>query len=223
MKKFNYLFVAGFTVFFLACEDNSESFDNIALGEDPPGVECEIDHRTQTPGGWGAPAAGNNPGTIRDAYFDAVFPNGLTVGCAAGYSLTLTSAAEVEAFLPSGGKPKALDQDYLDPGKSLKNSLASHIVALKLSSEIDHYLPDFGGAEYLLCDLRICDGDFAGKKVQQILNQANKALGGCSSNTTVEEAIDIISSINENFVDGEIDNGYLCCTKDVTKDDDQEI
>ncbi|MEE9461087.1 MAG: hypothetical protein V3V53_04610, partial [Bacteroidales bacterium] len=37
-------------------------------------------YRTQTPGGWGAKAAGNNPGTYRDLNFDNAFPNGLVVG-----------------------------------------------------------------------------------------------------------------------------------------------
>ena len=229
MNKFYYLTtlvcIVGL-VLLAGCEDpTAKELDNIVAGDRPPVENCNIDHRTQTPGGWGAPAAGNNPGTIRDAHFDAVFPNGLVVGCAAGYSITLTSAQAVEDFLPSGGKPRVLDQDYVDPGKKdLKNTLASHIVALKLSSEMDHYLPDFGGAEYLLCDLILCEGKFAGKKVQQLLNQANKTLGGCPSNFTLEEAIDIISSINENFVDGEIDNGVLCCVIDEDySNDDKEI
>jgi len=158
MKKLYYIgtLLVLMGVFILTgCEDSAmNELDNIVAGDRPPVEDCNIDHRTQTPGGWGAPAAGNNAGTLRDTYFDDVFPNGLTVGCAAGYSITLTSAQAVEDFLPSGGKPRVLDQDYVDPGKKdLKNTLASHVVALKISSEMDHYLPDFGGAEYLLCDL----------------------------------------------------------------------
>lgn len=218
MKKLHYLCSLLFVItalFLISCEEAEPellTLSNLVTGQEPPPEDCEIDHRTQTPGGWGAPAAGKNVGYIRDTYFDEAFPNGLTVGCATGYILSLTSATAVEAFLPSGGKPSALDQDYVDPtSKELKNVLAGHVVALTLNNNIDHLLEDFGEAEFLLCDLVLCSGEFAGKSVQQVLNQANKALGGCDSNLTVEEAIDILSSINENFVDGETDNGFLCC------------
>ena len=219
MKTYNIYFCLVLTIFlqvFTSCDENApERLDlssNLFTGNEPPPDDCEIGHRTQTPGGWGAPAAGNNPGTIRDAYFDEVFPDGLVIGCNGGFKMKLTSAEAVENFLPSGGKPKPIDQFYIDPtNKQLKNTLASHLVALTLSIHIDHYWEDFGEAEFLLCDLQLCSGEFAGVKVQPILQQANSVLGGCPSVLTVEEAIDLVSQINENFVDGETDNGFLCC------------
>ena len=222
MKKYNLAIVSALAlllVFFVGCDENEADFldsSNIVAGEEPPG-DCEIGHRTQTPGGWGAPAAGNNTGYLRDTYFDEVFPNGLTVGCGGGFTINLTSADAVEAFLPSGGKSASLDQDWVDPtSKDLKNTLAGHLVALTLNNHFDHYLEDFGEVEYLLCDLVLCSGEFAGKSVQQVVNQTNKILGGCASNLTIKEAVDIVSNINENFIDGQIDNGYLCCPKGTT-------
>lgn len=218
MRKTNLIitsFIALGWIFFAACEQQDPSLmDTIVAGNEPPVENCDIGHRTQTPGGWGAPAAGQNPGSIRDAHFDAIFPIGLVVGCSGGNRLRFTSSAAVQAFLPSGGKPQALDGTYLNPtNKDVKNSLAGHIAALKLSVEFDHYLEDFGEAEFLLCDLVLCSGDFAGRKVAEVLSAANRALGGCSSPLTIKEAHDLVSSINENFVDGEIDNGVLCCPK----------
>lgn len=202
-------------IFLISCEESEPellALPDLVTGNEPPPGDCEIGHRTQTPGGWGAPAAGKNTGYLRDTYFDDVFPNGLTVGCDYGFTINLTSAAAVEAFLPNGGKPRALTQHYVDPTTDdLKNTLAGHIVALTLNNHFDHFLEDFGEAEFLLCDLVLCSGEFAGKSVQQVLNQANKALGGCESKLTVGEAVDLISGINENFIDGEIDNGFLCC------------
>ncbi|GJM29239.1 MAG: hypothetical protein DHS20C17_18740 [Cyclobacteriaceae bacterium] len=232
MKKYNYAIVALFSfslLFFTGCEESEPELlvDLIVPGEEPPGENCDIGHRTQTPGGWGAPAAGNNPGALRDAYFDQVFPDGLLVGCPNGYYVRLTSAAAVEDFLPSGGKPRVLDQIYIDPsGKELKNVLAGHLVALTLSLHFDHFLEDFGESEFLLCDLILCSGQFPGNNVQEVMGQANRALGGCPSQTTIVEAIELISSINENFVDGTTDNGVLCCPRGghiSTLDNDQTI
>ncbi len=212
---YNALIIVAVTFVFISCEDqepNLQDTSNLVTGVEPPPESCEIGHRTQTPGGWGAPAAGNNAGSLRDLYFDSIFPDGLIVGCTEGFYVKLTSAAAVEAFLPSGGKPGAIEQNYTNPNnKELKNSLVSHAVALTLSLHFDHYLEDFGEAEYLLCDLRICSGKFVGKKTQAILNGVNNIIGGCDINLTVNEAHELVTNINENFIDGGIDNGYLCC------------
>lgn len=203
-------------------ELNENELSNLIAGNEPPPGDCEIGHRTQTPGGWGAPAAGKNTGYLRDTYFDAVFPNGLRVGCAQGFRILFTSAAAVEEFLPSGGKPAPLAQSYVDPTtRELKNVLASHIVALTLNNHFDHFLEDFGESEYLLCDLVLCSGEFSGKSVEFVLGHANDILGGCVSGFSLEEMIELLSDINENFVDGEIDNGFLCCPEVIKTLDDE--
>lgn len=165
--------------------------------------ECTPDgYRTQTQGGWGSKAAGNNPGAYRDANFDAAFPNGLTVG--GYYTLHLSSSMAVQNFLPTGGKPAALTKDWNDPsGKKLKNTFAGQIVALTLSTEFDMYDPDFASAETHLANLVIVDGlGFDGMTVKDVLEEANKALGGESTDHSISQLNDILDLINNSFVDG---------------------
>jgi hypothetical protein len=114
-------------------------------------------YRTQTPGGWGAKAAGNNPGSYRDANFADAFPEGLVVGDPDNYFIELTYAADIEKLLPTGGKPAALTQFYMDLDE-IKNVLVGHIVALSLSVGFDDSNEDFGEAEGHLKDLIIADG-----------------------------------------------------------------
>ena len=225
MIKFNLIFPLTFVataMFLISCEEAEPellTLSDIVTGQEPPGEDCKIDHRTQTPGGWGSPASGNNTGSLVDMYFDVVFPEYLHIGCFSteGKCLFLTSADAVEEFLPNGGKPAVLvDTEITDPtGKDVKNSLAGHIVALTLSIYFDHYLPDFGGADYLLCDLVVCSGVFKGESVSRVLQVANDVIGGCSTAYTIDQIYTVISNINENFVDGEVDNGFLCCPGEV--------
>ena len=158
--------------------------------------------RTQTPGGWGAPARGNNPGAYRDAYFPDVFPDGLVVG--GNYTLTLSSSMAVEDFLPSGGQPVALGQDYVDPAGALNNAFAGHVVALTLSVAFDAADEDFSQSSADLGNLLFKDGNgFDGLTVQDVLDEANIVLGGGVSSYTLGELHTVISMINEYYIDGE--------------------
>ena len=169
------------------------------------------DYRTQTQGGWGSTASGDNPGTYRDANFDLAFPNGLTIGC--NLTLTLSSSLAVENFLPAGGTASALMIDMFDP-VGYGNTLAGQLTALSLSVGFDNYDPDFSPAEVPLSDLIIGNGEFAGWSVAMVLLEANKFIGQCASNYTASELNQVLSSINENFVDGTIDNGFLLCDEE---------
>lgn len=68
--------------------------------------------RTQTQGGWGSTPSGNNPGTLLEEFFPALFYDAgsasirLVVGV--GNTLTFTSAAAIRAFLPQDGTARAL-------------------------------------------------------------------------------------------------------------------
>lgn len=159
-------------------------------------------YRTQTPGGWGAKAAGNNPGTYRDANFADAFPTGLIVGDPDNYTLELTSALAIETLLPAGGKPAALTESLKDP-EALKNILAGHIVALSLSLGFDEYDEDFGEADGHLRNLIIADAHgFDGMSVGAILDEANIVLGGGASSYSPSKMTEILTKINEFFVDG---------------------
>src|SRR6056297_1672226 len=80
--------------------------------------------RTQTQGGWGTSASGNNPGAYRDIHFDQAFPDGITLGC--HYTLHLTSSEAVEALLPAGGTAAALNESLTDPQNA--NVLAGQVL-----------------------------------------------------------------------------------------------
>ena len=167
------------------------------------------DFRTQTPGGWGAPAAGNNPGAYRDANFDGAFPDGLTVGCQGGHLAHFDSAKAIENFLPAGGKPGVLDKDYSDPTKTSAGVLAGHVVALTLAVGFDAYDAGFGGSALALKHLVATSGDCDGMTVDQILKTANNILGGCDDPMSPSAITGCVDAINNNFVDGSKANGYL--------------
>jgi len=159
-------------------------------------------YHTQTPGGWGAKAAGKNPGAYRDANFKNAFPKGLIVGDLGKNSIKLTSAKAIEKLLPTGGKPKVLTKSYKDP-KKIKNVLVGHLVALTLSVGFDDYDKGFGKADGHLKGLIIADGHgFDGMNIKEILKEANAVLGGASSSFSPSQMTEILTKINEYFVDG---------------------
>ncbi len=166
--------------------------------------------RTQTPGGWGTRASGNNPGTYRDANFANAFPSGLTVGCTPDFNIVFNSSAAVRDFLPSGGKAQVFTMSYVNP-TGLKNVLAGHLVALTLSVGFDAADPEFGEAGIALGAMQIKNGIFQGWTVADFLVEANQVIGGCSKSYTIQQVLQTAASINENYVDGTRDNGYLVC------------
>ena len=166
--------------------------------------------RTQTPGGWGAKPAGNNPGSYLHANFALAFPGGLTVGCATGNTIKLTSAQAITNLMPAAGKAAKLTMSYVNPAE-IKNVLVGHLVALSLSVRFDAYDPNFGSAGITLGAMVIGSGPFKGWTVSAFLEEANKVLGGCSSTYTVEQALTTAAAINENYVDGKMDGKFLTC------------
>lgn len=168
--------------------------------------------RTQTQGGWGTNPNGNNPGVYSHANFANAFPNGLVVGC--GNTITLTSAQAVSDFLPSGGGPKALNGSYTNP-TSKKGTLAGQVVALTLSVTYDSYDPNFGSSAYNLKDLIIQSGTFTGWTVQQLLDEANLALGGCATSYSRSTLNDAVDNVNQSYVDGNSSGSFLACPPSV--------
>jgi hypothetical protein len=177
---------------------------------DPCGqTSCTLGHRTQTQGGWGSPPNGGNPGAYLHANFAGAFPAGLQVGC--NFTITLTSAQAVTDFLPQGGPPSALTQNYVDPGSGNISVLAGQVTALALSVGFDAFDPNFGVSAFPLADLELASGTFAGWTVAEVLAEGEAILGGCASQYTASQINDALSTINQNFVDGTTDNGDLVC------------
>lgn len=173
--------------------------------------ECEPGmYRTQTPGGWGAPPNGNNPGVYLHANFESAFPNGLSIGC--DNQLVLLSAQDVTDFLPSGSTPTSLPQGTLtNPGGSYNNVFAGHLVALSLSVGFDAFDQNFGSGNLGLGNLSLNQGEFAGWTVAQVLEEANRAIGGCESEFTFSALSNALASVNENFIDGTTNAGAVDC------------
>jgi SdrD B-like domain/Concanavalin A-like lectin/glucanases superfamily len=170
----------------------------------------DCDFKTFTQGGWGAPANGNNPGAYRDANFATAFPSGLTIGCAAGNTLTLTSAQAVKDFLPSGSTPSALPSDLVNPGNSYRNVLAGQLTALTLSLGFDAAMPSFAPSPGYLGNGVIASGPFAGTTVSQLVQISNDVIGGCASTYSYSVLNQALTAINENF-DGGANQGYINC------------
>lgn len=184
----------------------------ICLGDLTDCDPCDInegDYRTQTQGGWGAAPSGNNPGTYLHNNFESAYPNGVSIGC--DFTITLTSAQAVTDFLPQGGGPLVLSQNYIDPTQSDISTLAGNLLAAQLALDFDTYDPNFGAASGSIGDLLVAEGEFVGLTVSEILVIGNQALGGCPVNYTLSSINDALSAISNTFVDGTGYSGYLIC------------
>jgi uncharacterized repeat protein (TIGR01451 family) len=153
---------------------------------------------TVTQGGWGAPPNGNNPGAFLAAHFAAIGP--VVVGgggCGGAKTLTFTTAAAIEVFLPQGGTPAALTASAVNPTGKI-SVFAGQVLALQISvsfSNVGLLPPGLGG-------FVLPSGPAAGQTVAQVLADANKALGGCGLPayvTSISQLNDIVTSINEMF------------------------
>lgn len=176
-------------------------------------TSCQInigDYRTQTQGGWGANPQGNNSGSYVQSNFASAFPNGMMIGCASGYNITLTSAQAVTNFLPEGGSPSVLPKSYINP-ITVNNVFAGQIAALTLSIMFDAYDLTYCNSAGALSTLVVKTGTFQGWTVGQVLAESNKVLGGCFSVYTPNQLNEVLTNINENFDNGNTDNGFLIC------------
>ena len=62
--------------------------------------------------------------------------------------------------------------------------------------------------------LRVAEGVFEGLSVAQIIAEANNVIGGCETTlSSLQQSMltDVLTSINENFLSGTINNGFLTC------------
>jgi hypothetical protein len=195
------------------------------------GVECTCDggttgivpgdFRTQTQGGWGTEPKGNNPGTLLHANFSTVFINGLIVGDPDGpdiddsYAILLTTAQAVTDYLPAGETPNALTADQTDPLVTSSGVFGGQIVAATINVSFDaagvtnNTYP--AGTLGTLIYVENVDADLIGLSVNEVLALANTAIsgGGTPPNVTVSDLSDALAILNQNFVDGIVEEGNL--------------
>lgn len=93
-------------------------------------------------------SGGNVPACILAQHFNELFPNGLVLGVGdpdtigtgteGSYSILLTSAAAVAAFLPTSGPPGSLSQDHVNPISATEaGELAGQLAAAKITMRLD--------------------------------------------------------------------------------------
>jgi hypothetical protein len=155
-------------------------------------LPCPDSGCTFTMGGWGSKCPpghqGNplstQPGCIRDNFFTQVFPSGVTIGDASGYTATWSSAEAVRDYLPAGGTPRPLSTNYSDPTSTSAGVLGGQILALTLNVEyscagvfntLEIADPGFCYGSYTIPEY--C-GKFAGISVDSFLVLANLVLSG---------------------------------------------
>lgn len=185
-------------------------FNNFKTVEE---IGCDLTgFKTFSQGGWSSPAHGSNPGAVRDAYFNEVFPNGLTAGDPNNFTIFLNSSSAVKSFLPGGGRSKILTQSYTNPysRQRVGGNWAGQIVAAIMNTEYDR-AGHMGSNTLKLGDLIFTSGPFEDMSVDDFLIIANKALGGGGlSGYTIDEIQAYAEIINLNF-DGGQNLGYLTC------------
>lgn len=177
------------------------------------GDTCQL--RTQTQGEWGAQPNGNDPAAYLHANFANAFPFGLTVGgtCPNGRKLMLTSAQAVTDFLPSTGPATKLPPGTMVDPTGYGNNLAGQLVATSLSVGLDAADPDFGSGSTSLGSTYVTQGVFLGMSVNFVVGLANAKIGNCGGPYSLKQLNKVLNTINKNFQNGTVDNGFLTCEK----------
>ena len=167
--------------------------------------------RTQTQRDWGDKPKRNNAAGYMYANFATAFPNGLVVGC--NNKLKLTSPQAISNLLPLNGRIGALRPGTLvDPNnRRFDNPFAGQVVALKLNLAFDALDANFSSNNIRLSTLVVRRGPFANKTVAEVMDEAEKALGGCTSARNIYQLNEIVTRINRNYMDGDLTGNYLSC------------
>lgn len=146
-----------------ALADADDATDSLAHG-------CAV-----TPGGWGSPPAGGNPGALLHANFDRVFGGSLTVG-----GVTFTSAQQITEMLPVHGDP-----------------LFNHAVALT----INFAFGEAGLLDGTVAGVIVTGGPYYGMSVQQVLSLASAALADPARSTSkYSELIGVMDAYNNELL-----------------------
>lgn len=191
-------------------------------------VTCDLSgYVTYSKGGWGQNSNGNNVGSLRDQYFDQVYPGDFVIGDENGYTITFEESNDVGNYLPGGGGPEVLSENWFNPLKKDKlGNLADQIIAARLNRDYSEagVLGD-SEAEYHLGELVYNDGPFEGMTVDAFLDLAQTALSGEGLNGySVGQYATAAESIINSFHEGN-NAGILTCPNDDDNgdgDDDDE-
>jgi hypothetical protein len=150
------------------------------------------------------------------ANFGSAFPSGLTIGCSTGFNIQFTNINAVLAFLPSANSSAALTQNYIDPLPSpLDNGFASQLATLAMTIRFDLTDPNFAPTSTVNFKDLIVDsvGPWNGKTVQEIFDEGQRQLGGCTASFTITKSqlSTITSRINSSWDLGNQTSTFLKC------------
>ncbi|MFN5355631.1 MAG: T9SS type A sorting domain-containing protein [Bacteroidota bacterium] len=173
-----------------------------------PSTPCD-GYVTYTQGGYGYKPSGKNPAMYVKNNFNAVFPSGLTIGCT--NTIKLTNWQSVLRFLPSSGTPAALPAGNLVNPTGYKNTLAGQLVTAILNVGFDSANAAFAPAAGQLGDLVLNVGPFRGLTVRELIEVANRHIGGCENTYTYSQLNYSLTKINENYHEGTVNNCFLSC------------
>ncbi len=163
---------------------------------------------------WGKSTSGA-ASDLLDADFDAVFPDGVKVGCGDGYELVFTTADAVDTYLPCTGGAQDLTLSHggtnptadSDPS-CWDNALVTHVLTAKLNVAFDAADPAFSPSDIALGDLIAVDGPFYGMSINDIIAISDLVLGDCSEAYTPQECRVALRAFNKNYRNGSVDLGY---------------
>lgn len=166
--------------------------------------------RTEAQGSWGAPNSSQS--AYMTSNFAAAFPapNYLTIGCGSRLMRFTTPAAIITA-LPSYGSSGMIPSGTSVNPASPNNSFAGQLVTAKLNVRFDELYPSFASATVLLKNMVVASGPLAGMTVQQVIDAADLAIGGCSSAHSVSNLNNALTQINNGYDQPGENSTFLQC------------
>lgn len=163
---------------------------------------------TVTQADWGDVPDGVNPASLLFAGYESVYaPWGVfIVGNQSYFEMSFGSADTLNAYLPSGGIPAALDSDLLDPLSNASGEFGGDVAALKLDV-------DFSDAGFLhgiqpvkFGDLRICGltttPDLNNLTVRQAFDALNLALSSAPTSDSIADLDLVARELEGSFFQG---------------------
>ncbi|MBL0053739.1 MAG: T9SS type A sorting domain-containing protein [Bacteroidetes bacterium] len=168
---------------------------------------CNTFH-TETAVSWKTTPAGTNIGAYLNANFPGAFPSSLVIGggCIGSKTLTINSANAVRTFLagqPLVGGATKLTINLTNPNSgAFPSAFGANLVALKMNVVFDAYDATFAPTSTVTLGSMIYQGGGTvnGLTVTQILNEANKLFGGCTSIYDSVEVRNAVKLINESWL-----------------------
>jgi hypothetical protein len=206
----------------------SDCADHTFVGSGGPtgGPTGAVQACTYTQGGWFGSPEGLNPATFLATSFSSAFPSGVTIGTAAGFHATWTSAAAIEALSP-GGAAGILTANLINPTSTTSGVFGKQLLTATLnvgfsdwaytqpSSTLkdkifEHPIEDIGGLLYCKTDDSVLvppavfqpTAAFYGLTVDAIIAIANNVIAGGTDTDpthTVSNLVTVLNAFNNEF------------------------